>query len=194
MSTTRGPNISSQCLNKQSPRANLELFKQYIVSRGNVPALVLADQIHKAPAPGSKTVSKYPKVYHNQEGSGDTATKTFDAKELYGATALFEYPVMRSDEKPFEFETKKTPLKAISYKVEPEAQKKRFEKPINDPGPFRGITDKRKRIIGVVAHPEGDLKKHERAYLEPLNTQGRRSIRRYRERIALSRSRSWPAR
>lgn len=134
---------------------------------------MLADQIHKAPAPRSKTVSKYPKVYHNQERSGDTATKTFDAKELYRATVLFEYPVMRRDEKSFEFETKKTPLKAISYKVKPKAWKKQFGKPINDPGSFRGIANRRKRIIGVVAHPEGDLKKHERAYLEPLNTQGR---------------------
>lgn len=92
--------------------SNLELFKLYIASRGNVPALVLADQIHKAPAPGSKTVSKYPKVYHNQEGLGDTATKTFDAKELYGATALFEYPVMRRDKKPFEFETKKNSVES----------------------------------------------------------------------------------
>lgn len=95
---------------------------------------MLADQIHKAPAPGSKTVSKYPKVY--------------------GETALFEYPVMRGDEKPFEFEMKKTPLKAISYKVKPEERKKQFGRPINDPGPFHGIADGRQRIIGVVAHPE----------------------------------------
>ena len=61
---------------------------------------------------------------------------------------------MRGDEKPFEFEMKKTPLKAISYKVKPEERKKQFGRPINDPGPFHGIADGRQRIIGVVAHPE----------------------------------------
>lgn len=139
-------------------------------------------------------VSTYPRVYHNQQKLRDAAAKSFDAKEVREETALYEYPITRGIEKSFEFGMKKTSLKQINRKIEPKERKECFERSINDPGVFRGIVDDGKNIIGVVAHPERDIHIHERAYLEPLNSQGRCCIRSYRNRIALSRSQTWPRR
>lgn len=156
--------------------------------------MVTAEQIDRAPPPGQKTLSRYPHVYRNDEGPKDRKFPSFEPKEIPRVNELYEYPVAGANQRIFDFNKKKSSLKEVNRPVEPKDRARAVKNPLNDAGSIRGVGDKSKNVVGVIAHPEGNIQGFERAYQEPLSTQGRQQVRRYQDHVSLSRSRSWPTR
>lgn len=155
---------------------------------------MIADQIDRAPPPGQKLASKFPHKYRNNEGHRDARIRSFDPKDIPQVEALYEYPVAGADQQIFDFDKRKSSLDEVECPVERKDRGQAVKKPLNDLDSFRGVVDQSKNIFGVIAHPIGNPHGFERAYLEPLSTQGRQQVRSYQDQVSLSRSRSWPTR
>lgn len=155
---------------------------------------MLAHQLYKAPTPGQKTASGYPRVYRNEKKSHDAVTLNFGATKLRQEAKLYEYPVIEANGRCFNFHKRSARLRQVERPIHPKDRGLALRQPQNDPGAIRGVVDRDRSIVGAIAHPEGDPQKHERGYLEPLHVQGRRQVRSYQDQVTLSRSRSWPTR
>jgi hypothetical protein len=76
-----------------------------------------------------------------------------------------------------------------------------IKRPLNDPGPKRGIyaldevENRRSGPLGLNYHPTGNATGNVRASLEPLNTEGRQYMYRHKDEIPSGgRSPTWPGR
>ena len=62
--------------------------------------------------------------------------------------------------------------------------------PPNDPGDMRAVVDQEGRFIGAMGHPKGKPRGFAAAWAEPLSPEGRRQIRRARDRYDIGRRQS----
>ena len=165
---------------------------QYRTERIAVPAHLVAQQVHQGPPPGQKTKSKYPQEYYNREGIASNSN--IQPWEMRYADSLYEYPVKRASERPFDFNRRYHTAIQVQRSVHPNDRARDMLQPKNDAGIVRGIADQRQRVVGAVAHPLESKTGHQRAHLEPLDRQGRQELHRYQDRIYFSRMPTWPPR
>lgn len=102
-----------------------------------------------------------------------------------------EYPITRANERPFNFHKTSSKQAYVRWNVRstpnetwpcyPAAEK--MTQALSEEG-WGGSVDQDKYIVGAIAYR--DLRKYERAYPEPLNTQRRQYIRSYQDKLALS--------
>lgn len=156
--------------------------------------MVTAEQIDRAPPPCQKTVSRFPHIYCNEEGPKDARFPSFKPKEIPQVEGLFEYPVAKANQRILDFNKKKSSLNEVNCPVEPKDRAQAVKIPQNNLGSIRGVGDEGKNIVEVIANPEVNSRRFERAYQEPLSTQGRQQVWRYQDHVSLSRSRLWPTR
>ena len=78
--------------------------------------------------------------------------------------------------------------------IHPKDRGRALKQPKNDSGDIWEVVDQDKNVARVIAHPEGNSRGFERAYLEPLDTQGRQHLQSYQDQVSLSISRLWPTR
>jgi len=168
--------------------------QQYTTDRGNIPTRVLAHQIDRAPPPGQRTASRYPREYRNQEGPTNTPTRNFHPFELRREAELHEYPITGANQRQFDFDRRSARAHQVERPIHPNDRGRYVRHPQNDPGPIRGVVDQHGNIVGAMAHPAGNARGYQRAHLEPLNRQGRQDSRRYQDRITPSKAPTWPPR
>lgn len=99
---------------------------------------------------------------------------------------LYEFPIKTPSERPFDYGTKASkPDKNRQGVVFQKTQKGQKAKavdlahPPNQSGPVRAVTNRDKQLIGVMYHPEGDMKGFEKASLGALDRQGREDLRKH---------------
>lgn len=100
-------------------------------------------------------------------------TRSFDANEIRRGAKLYELPITRAHDRPLNFYKRAASLLEVKRPIHRNDRGRAAQQPKNDPGVIWGIVDQEKYIIGAVANPEGKSRRHERGFLEPLNTQGR---------------------
>lgn len=163
-----------------------------------MPARVLDDQVQRAPRPGEGRRGAYPREYRNQEGATHESRQNFQDWERRGAGQLHEYPVTTTEQRPFDYQRRPARAEQVGRPIHPRDRARLARQPLNDPGPIRAVTGQDQRVIGAMAHPEGNRRGYERAPLEPLDRQGRRDAVRYQDSRGYSdhnrTSSTWPPR
>ncbi|KAF4823197.1 hypothetical protein CGCSCA5_v001996 [Colletotrichum siamense] len=187
--------------NKQSTQRrntdNTEQHLQYRTPKGPVPAAAIPLHLEDAPAPNTRTRSRYPREYRNNEGQrGQTRTQPIDDFETGPGRAqgpagrLHEYPIPPPDTQ-FRFRYDDPCMNAhqVERRIHRNERANVFGpadgRPGNDPMTVRAAVrvaqvDGKDELItaGVLAHPPGNRTGFQRAPIEPLDRQGRQILQR----------------
>ncbi|CAG8979316.1 hypothetical protein HYALB_00002439 [Hymenoscyphus albidus] len=137
---------------------------QFSTPRGIISTQVAIDILEHWPAPDErpKPASNYPHRYGNKGEGLEYAL--FEDKWEVGNATLVAHPVKFHGEPSFDPWKETVKFKSDAAPPGPLAR------PINQPGPFRLVTDQRHcRIVGAMYHPVGDLSGFARAALEPID-------------------------
>ncbi|KAK2764255.1 hypothetical protein FQN54_008947 [Arachnomyces sp. PD_36] len=94
---------------------------------------------------------------------------------------FLEHPLRMPDERPYNLNQPPTPLRVVNRVIQPEDLEDHLNNPYNDPGPFRAI-ESHGHLVGVIFHPSGNPRGFDRAFLAPLDRQGRQDAQRQRDR------------
>lgn len=152
------------------------------------------------PPPARPRRGMFPKVYRNREGPRDNPTENFPAWQIRRGPegtdrTTYEFPIKPLDQPMHlssQFNFQRPPAPLWQCVIPPENGDDWFRPP-NDPGPFRGVENRDGDLVGVIAHPEGNLRGYEAATLAPLSRQGRDERARATDRALTGRP-TWPER
>jgi hypothetical protein len=201
-----------QCLFMHDLRivANGVARQQYYTSRGVIPARVVNDQAAAIPDITLDRPQRfYPHEFNNREDGilpGGRRGRLFNQNEIREGERLWEFPVTLPGRPPYNMVRAGARMEQIEN-LRNRTARDIMANPPNDPGPFRGIVpalrgrgadpNGRRPPIGVIYHPKGELRRFERARMEPLDGEGRRLLRRHEDDLAvraLGRTGTWPPR
>jgi len=158
---------------------------QYHTDRGNIPAGVLHHQANRAPAPGTRTRTRFPHEYRNAEGPAGLRQDFYPDEVRRAGGQLYEVPVLQVDprHRNFDYQGRMPNAQQMARPVHRNDHRQMFRAtPRNDPGPVRAVVDRNGRVVGAMAHPNGNVRGFNRAYLEPMDRQGRQDHRRHQDR------------
>ncbi|RSL94798.1 hypothetical protein CDV31_014162 [Fusarium ambrosium] len=185
---------------RQGPRRNSDdehNKTQYWTPRGSIPAKIVNQQTqelhHVVPAQNGR----FPKEYRNDEDHGPNF-HPYERRNNPAQRRLFEVPVNTR----MEIGARPAPMARVQNRenLHPNDRARAARNELNDPGPLRGVVaagpdGTPHGVVGVIYHPEGNLRGYNRAPVEPLDRQGRQQMRRFADDAADARRvGTWPPR
>jgi hypothetical protein len=153
--------------------------QQYRTVHGAIPMIAVPDQLSSVPAPGTRTRSRYPHEYRNENrypgGQGEEFAGFMQAP---GGGQLQVYPIATpGNQHNFNYHRRSATAWQMNRPIHPNERAGLTRNPRNDPGQTRVVVQEQSSgslyVVGVVAHPPRRSEEYERPPLEPLNRHGR---------------------
>ncbi|KAN0083919.1 hypothetical protein V8E54_003007 [Elaphomyces granulatus] len=152
-------------------------FQQYHTQHGNIPSHTIH---HQTPAPVRRDGHGY---YRNAEGPRGARRQDFHRAEVQLAPYGVPLYSVRHHQQRFDYNRPPASARQAERPIN-RRDHEQVMRQLNDPGPVRAVVDVRSRgqVVGAMAHPNGNPRGFNRAYIGAMDAQGRRDMRQYQHR------------